>query len=242
MQSLKKKKQQSAKQRRRGEIKTHSTWRDQRSRDLCKRRKVLQKASTTPARRSNKTQRNMNLLWTDYIFLDQSPRATYECPSCPSTMPPSRLKERERQSNPLQQKNLCEQVIKLLAEEELVRELFPPEEWRIHTSTEARDKGFQHERRLWVKNDLNALRIAKICQHAQDPTKSAGRSSFEEGFVSHVNSVFAELIQRTNRGGGRIPGEENNSGARTGVHGVEKGHCPQSGPKGASPHVCRFGT
>ncbi len=68
-------------------------------------------------------------------------------------------------------RNMCEQVIKLLAEEELVRELSPPEEWRIHPSTEAKGKGFQHERRLWVKNDLNARHIAKIRQHAQDPTK-----------------------------------------------------------------------
>ncbi len=53
-------------------------------------------------------------------------------------------------------RNLCDQVIKLLAEEELVRELYPPEEWRIHPLMEVRGKGFQHERRLWVKNDLNA--------------------------------------------------------------------------------------
>jgi hypothetical protein len=52
--------------------------------------------------------------------------------------------------------SLCEKVVKLLAKEEFVRELSPPEEWRIHPSTESRGKGFQHERRLWVKNDLNA--------------------------------------------------------------------------------------
>jgi hypothetical protein len=43
---------------------------------------------------------------------------------------------------------MCEQVIKLLAKDELVRELSPPEEWRIHPSTETKGKGFQHERRL----------------------------------------------------------------------------------------------
>ncbi len=32
---------------------------------------------------------------------------------------------------------------------------------------------------MWVTNDLNAWHIAKLRQHAQDPTKSAGRSGFE---------------------------------------------------------------
>jgi hypothetical protein len=60
--------------------------------------------------------------------------------------------------------------------------------------------GFPHETRLWVKNDLNALYIAKIRQHAQDPSKSAGRSSFEEDFFSrHANSTFAKLLRRTIR-------------------------------------------
>jgi len=71
---------------------------------------------------------------------------------------------------------MCEYGIKLLAEEELVGELSPPEEWRIHPSTEARDNGFQHKRRLLVKNELNAWHIVKIRQHAQDPTKLVGRS------------------------------------------------------------------
>ncbi len=61
---------------------------------------------------------------------------------------------------------MCEQVIKLLAEDELVKELSPPEDWRTQSSTEAKGKGFQHERRLWVKNDLNSWHIAKIRQHA----------------------------------------------------------------------------
>ena len=74
---------------------------------------------------------------------------------------------------PFATRNLCEQVVKLLIEEDLVRKLSPPDEWRIHPSTEARRKGYQHERKLWVTNDLNAWHIAKRRQHAQDPTKSA---------------------------------------------------------------------
>jgi hypothetical protein len=45
--------------------------------------------------------------------------------------------------------SVCEQVVKLLVEDDLVIEL-------SHPSTEARGKDFQHERRLWVRNDLNA--------------------------------------------------------------------------------------
>ena len=102
---------------------------------------------------------------------------------------------------------MCEQVVKLLIEDDLVRELFPLDEWRIDPSTEARGKILQHERRLWVNNDLNAWHIAKLRQHAQDPTNYAGRLGFEGGFVSRLNSSFAELLRRLIRGGGRTPEE-----------------------------------
>ncbi len=39
---------------------------------------------------------------------------------------------------PFATRNLCERVIELLIKDDLVRELFPPDEWRIHPSTEAR--------------------------------------------------------------------------------------------------------
>jgi hypothetical protein len=39
-------------------------------------------------------------------------------------------------------RSLCEQVVKLLIEEDLIRELSPLDEWRIHPSTEARGKSF----------------------------------------------------------------------------------------------------
>ena len=57
---------------------------------------------------------------------------------------------------PFATRSLCEHVVKLLIEEDLVRELSPPGDLRIHPSTEARGKGYQHERKLWVTNDLNA--------------------------------------------------------------------------------------
>jgi hypothetical protein len=51
---------------------------------------------------------------------------------------------------------LYEHDVKLLIEEDLIRELSPSDEWRIHPSTEARGKGYQNERRLRATNDLNA--------------------------------------------------------------------------------------
>jgi hypothetical protein len=134
---------------------------------------------------------------------------------------------------PFATRDLCEKVVKLLAKDAFVRELSPPEERRIHPSTEARGKGFQHERRLWVKNDLNAWHIAKLRQHAQDPSKSGGRSWFEGGFVSRVNSAFAELLRRAIRdGGGRTPGGEELSDK---AHGEPKDLSPQQGPEPESP-------
>ncbi len=68
---------------------------------------------------------------------------------------------------PFATRNMCEPDGKLLIEEDLVRELSPPDDWRIHPSTEARGKGYQHERKHWVTNDLNAWHIAKLRQHAR---------------------------------------------------------------------------
>jgi hypothetical protein len=137
---------------------------------------------------------------------------------------------------PFATRDMCEKVAKLLAKDEFTRELSPPEEWRIHPSTEARGKGFHHERRLWVKNDLNAWHVTKLRQHAQDPAKSAGRSRFEGGFVSRVNSAFVELLRRAIRdGGGSTPcGEEPSAKAQ----GEPKDLSPQQGPKWESPDAC----
>jgi hypothetical protein len=63
---------------------------------------------------------------------------------------------------PFATRSQCEQVVKLLIEEDLVRELSPPSDWRTHPSTKARGKGYQYERKLWVTNDLNAWHIAKL--------------------------------------------------------------------------------
>jgi hypothetical protein len=87
-----------------------------------------------------------------------------------------------------------------------------------------RGKGFHHERRLWVKNDLNAWHIAKLRHHAQDPSKSAGRSRFEGGYVSRVNSALAELLRRAIKdAGGRTPGGEELSDK---AHGAPKDLSP----------------
>ena len=139
-----------------------------------------------------------------------------------------KIKRKKTPVWPFATRDLCEQVVKLLTEDDLVRELSPPDEWRIHPSTEARGKGFQHERKMWVKNDLNAWHIAKLRQHAQDPTKQAGRTGFEGGFVSHLNCSFAELLRRLIRGRGRSAGKASCDAAAA----------PGSqGPKGKSPNV-----
>ena len=139
---------------------------------------------------------------------------------------------------PFAKKIPCEQFIGFLSKVELVKELSPPpEEWRIHPSTEARGNGFHHERRLWIRNDLNTLHIAKIRQHAQDPAKSAGRSGFEGGFVSQVNSTFAKLLRCNIRGGGSAPGGDATAGDGVSVPGHAKSHGPQPGPNRESPHV-----
>jgi hypothetical protein len=69
---------------------------------------------------------------------------------------PIKIKRKRAPVWPFATRSLCEQAVKLLIEEELVRELSPPDVLRIHPSTEARGKGYQHERKLWVTNDLNA--------------------------------------------------------------------------------------
>ena len=126
---------------------------------------------------------------------------------------------------PFATRSLCEKVVKLLEEDEFVGELSPPEEWRIHPSTESRGKGFQHERRLWFKNDLNVWHIAKLRQHAQDPSKSARKSGFEGGFLSMVNFAFVELLRRAIRdGGGRTLGGE---GTPNRAHGDPEDLSPQ---------------
>ena len=43
---------------------------------------------------------------------------------------------------PFATRDLCEHAVKLLMEDDLVQELSPLDEWRIHPSTEARGKGF----------------------------------------------------------------------------------------------------
>ncbi len=69
---------------------------------------------------------------------------------------PSASKRKRAPIWPFTTRSTCEHAIKLLAKDELVRELSPLDEWRIHSSTEARGKGNQHERMLWFENDLNA--------------------------------------------------------------------------------------
>ena len=76
-----------------------------------------------------------------------------ELPTDPASL---KIKRMKALVWPFATRTMCEEVGMLLSKDELVRELFPPEEWRIHSSTDTRGKRSQHERKLWVKNDLNS--------------------------------------------------------------------------------------
>ena len=108
-----------------------------------------------------------------------SPLGTPECPSRPSTMHPPRSKGKEHPPGPPQPGAYAKWSSSSSQRTSSLESSPLPEEWRIHPSKETRGKGFQYKRRLWVKNDLNAWHVAKILQHAQNPTKTARRSSFE---------------------------------------------------------------
>ena len=98
---------------------------------------------------------------------------------------------------------VLEQAAATLAERGTVRELSPPDEWRIHPSTEARGSGFRHERRVWGINDVDQWIVLNIRQHSQDPIRTTARTGFEGSQVSKLNSDLAQLLRSLVRGGGR---------------------------------------
>ena len=94
-----------------------------------------------------------------------------------------------------------EQAISGLIANGSVRELEPPDEWRIHPSTEARGNGFQHERFVrGIDDNLDWITV-KLRQHAQDPARTSARSGFEGNEVSGLNTNLAELLRLVVRGG-----------------------------------------
>ena len=102
------------------------------------------------------------------------------------------LKRKRAPVWPFTTRSVLEQAVATLVERGNVQELSPPDEWRIHPSTEARGSGFQHERRVWGINDVDQWIILKIKQHSQDPTRTAARTGFEGGQVSNLNSDLAQ--------------------------------------------------
>ena len=88
---------------------------------------------------------------------------------------------------------LCEQAITSLICENLVKQFITPDQWRIHSSIEARGKGFQHERKLWVENDFGTWHVAMIRYHAHDPTKTARGARFEEFFFLESQFLFLPI-------------------------------------------------
>ncbi len=132
---------------------------------------------------------------------------------------------------PLATRAALEAALSSLTKAGSVRELAPtPDAWRVHPSTEARGSGFQWERRIMGLNDCDQWTDIKIRQHAQNPERSAGRTGFEGGYVSRLNSDLTELLRSANRGAGRNPnvqkgaaGEEQQSGGSRSAGGVRTG-------------------
>jgi hypothetical protein len=95
---------------------------------------------------------------------------------------------------------ILEQAHAILVERGTFEELSPPDEWRIHPSTEARGSGFQHKRRVWGTNDLDQWITLKIRQHAQDPRRTQTRTGFESGQVTALNTDLAQLLRAITQG------------------------------------------
>jgi hypothetical protein len=100
-------------------------------------------------------------------------------------------------------RGVLEQALTGLIDKGKVLELSPPNEWRIHPSTKTRGSGFQHERYVWGINDGDEWAIVKICQHASDPSKTAGRTGFKGSDVADLNTdLIAKLLRSAVRGDG----------------------------------------
>jgi hypothetical protein len=97
--------------------------------------------------------------------------------------------------------SLCEHAIEILITDDLVKELSPWDEWRNHSSTEAKGKGYQQEREVWVNNDLITSHVAKFRQHTYVPTKAIGRSGSKGASsppsISYSSNYFHVLAEET---------------------------------------------
>ncbi len=132
---------------------------------------------------------------SSYLPMSKQPIKNHAVPS--SSTP----KRKRAPVWPFATRSLCEQALLVLIGEGTIEELSPPDEWRIHPSTEARGSAFQHERLVWGTDDAGALVKIKIRQHSQDPGKTAGRTGFEGGCVSSLNHSLSKLLRSLGRGG-----------------------------------------
>jgi hypothetical protein len=108
----------------------------------------------------------------------------------------------------------CEEVIiSLITAEGILQEFSPPDKWRINPGT-AKGK-VQHERLVRTLNGQGLWTSAKIRQHAQDPERSAGATSFEGGHLSTLNTSFTKLLRSSIRGRRGGPSSDANTGAAT---------------------------
>ena len=141
-------------------------------------------------------------MFRGFRFLSSSKRFMSGKPIENASSPIS-LKRKRGPVWPFSTRIVLEQALAIMVERGTVQEFSPPDEWRIHPSTEARGSGFQHERRVWGTNDSGQWITLKIRQHSQDPERTAARTGFEGGFVSNLNSGLSQLLRSIVRGGGR---------------------------------------
>jgi len=138
-------------------------------------------------------------------------------------MPPSRSKGRERPSSPSRQEACAN------------RSFGSSERPSSLESSPARRNGeFTLRRRPEAAFGMRGGYGSKMTSTPKDSstrTRPYQRSGFEGGFVSRVNSSFAELLRRIVRGGGSAPGGDATFGDIVGVPGHAKSHGPQPEPK-----------
>ncbi len=99
---------------------------------------------------------NHKTVWRSLLRDHPAPQDQPRMSKVPTNHASLKIKRKRAHVWPFATRSMCEKVIGLLSKAaELVRELSSPEEWKIHPTTEVKGKGFHHERRLWVRNDLN---------------------------------------------------------------------------------------
>ena len=130
----------------------------------------------------------------------------------------SPLKRKRAPVWPFATRAALDEALAVLIERGTISERSPKDEWSIHPSTEARGSAFQWEKWVWGSDDLGQWKEVKLRQHAQDPTRTAGRTGVEGGYVSNLNADLVQLLRSNVRGrrgeSGKQSTSRNDGGAK----------------------------